>query len=104
MRLLVAILLLVATIPGGAELLEVAAHAFTHGDLPHHDEDSSDGCSEHVCTSLRHQCGCHSQMSAQVVVDRFVTAPPTTKLLALCPITMFDGRSSEPPPLRPPIA
>ncbi|MDX2089701.1 MAG: hypothetical protein SFX73_17730 [Kofleriaceae bacterium] len=105
MRFVVAIALLFSITPGMSEVIETAAHLIGHADLPHHESEAERGCSEHTCTPLAHQCGCHKPMSAQAAtgirnadcIDRVSTLPP-------CALTAAAGRVSEPPPLRPPIA
>jgi len=104
-RFLVALALLFSITPGMSEVAEAAVHLITHADLPHHDDEAGqEGCAEHTCTPLAHNCGCHATMSAQAA--RTVT---TTNVF--CDMTQIDpsavttefGRACEPPPLRPPI-
>jgi hypothetical protein len=104
---LIAIALLFTVTPGMTEVAEAAVHLITHADLPHqgdHDEHG-EGSAEHSCTPLAHHCGCHAPMSAR-------PAPLIVAATLLCNVTDIDprriahglGRSSEPPPLRPPIS
>lgn len=107
MRLLVAIALLFAVIPGMSEVAEAAVHLVIHADLPHHaDEAEHDsGCAEHTCTPLAHHCGCHATMAAQPSQRTMTTASiaDVTQLDPTAIATVF-GRACERPPLRPPIA
>lgn len=104
MRFLVALALLFSITPGMSEVAEAAVHLITHADLPHHDDEAEEGCAEHTCTPLAHNCGCHATMSAQA-------ARTTMTTNAFCDVTQIDpsavttefGRACEPPPLRPPI-
>jgi len=105
-RFLIAIALLFSITPGMSEVAEAAVHLITHADLPHHETDADHGkaCGEHSCTPLAHHCGCHATMSARLE-SRTVSTTTFCNSSRLDPnaiIAMFD-RSSEPPPLRPPI-
>jgi hypothetical protein len=105
-RFLIAIALLFSITPGMSEVAEAAVHLITHADLPHHaaESDHDEGGAEHSCTPLAHHCSCHATMSAQ-------SPSRTATTNELCDVTNIDpsvvvtvaGRSSEPPPLRPPI-
>lgn len=104
-RLVIAILLTVAMSPGGTELVELAAHIVGHGDLPHHDDRDEDGCDEHTCTPLRHQCSCHAPMSAHPSARQASLASfAGPAVVATIRTSIVDGRATEPPPLPPPIA
>lgn len=103
MRLIVALALLLVMSPGGTELVELTAHIIAHGDLPHHD-DVDDDCAEHTCTPLRHQCGCHSGMSAVTAARQPSPRLSSEAIVTSIEVTSIAGsRASEPPPLRPPI-
>lgn len=105
MRFVVALALLFAVTPGMTEVAESVAHAVGHGDLPHHEDADPLGCDEHTCTPLFHACGCHAPMSAQTSSSPLYSAgerdAAPSNVLAL---VTSDGRATEPPPLRPPIA
>lgn len=106
MRFLIVFALLLSVTPGMSEVAEAAVHLITHADLPHHERDADHGadCGEHSCTPLAHHCGCHATMSARAE-SRITSAKTFCSSSRLDPssiVAMF-GRSSEPPPHRPPI-
>lgn len=107
LRFLIALALLFSVTPGMSEVVEAAAHLVGHGDLPHHEEPEVPGgaCDEHNCTSLAHHCGCHASMAGQLAgagAGSGVPDQPGNELRFA--VTQSRDRSSEPPPLRPPIA
>ena len=102
MRLAVALLLAILVCPGATEVVEVAVHAMLHGEGPDSGSETRD-C-EHACTPLRHQCSCHSSMSAQVTLWQARTVARGAVIISPFARSRRPvGRASEPPPLPPPI-
>lgn len=105
MRVIVAIVLFVSVTPGMSEVVEAAAHVIVHGDLPHHGDTSDpQGCDEHTCTPLSHNCTCHGSMSAQISTRHGPAARDDVTLARPALAAIVCSRAGDPPPLRPPIA
>jgi hypothetical protein len=90
LRLLVALLVLVGLIPGGAEVLENLehlahdghfahdeAHADAQGEALLEEEGHGDENDEHGCTPMMHVCGCHTSLSALTGLDALTIRAPT---------------------------
>lgn len=99
MRLIIAILLVLVTLPGGGELVESVAQMVEDA------QDHDDGACEHACTPLRHHCSCHSTMSGQPAQRHIeLGSLRTVRTSTFAFASIIDGRCAEPPPVRPPIA
>lgn len=98
-------MLLFSVTPGLSEVIETAVHAMVDGDISHHEGAEAPDTCEHSCTPLSHHCGCHVAMSAQPAArtDALSSIDHVTTCATIA-FAQTDGRVSEPPPQRPPIA
>jgi len=66
--------------------------------------ETDDGCSEHACTVLLHECGCHgADMSGQLPLQLATRTMLSTVGTSLATPPIVLGRNGDPPALRPPI-
>ena len=113
LRQLLALLLMLALVPGLGELVESAEHMLHDGHLPHsteHDQASvgeshpGEPDAEHGCTPMAHSCGCH--MSSPAALHTAAIPTRIDRLMA----DRFHPRGertlhsrANAPPTRPPI-
>lgn len=106
---ILALLLVLAVIPSGMELVELAVHIAKYGDVAHadqHDKSKSPlGSDEHGCSGTFHICSCHQVVTATTPLTATVDCvrAPAQSLAIVFPLDR-TGEAAQAPPVRPPIA
>lgn len=106
---ILALLLVLAVIPSGMELVELAVHIVRYGDVAHadkHDKSTKPiGSDEHGCSGTFHVCSCHQVVSATTPLATTVVClrAPVESLAIIFPLDR-TGEAAQAPPVRPPIA
>lgn len=106
---ILALLLVLAIVPVSGEVVELAVHWVTEGDVAHVAGDAHDtaplGADEHGCSGLFHLCACHTAQAtpAPAVAAAAHPAPACGRVVARAPLP-DRGRGAPPPTIRPPIA
>lgn len=106
---ILALLLVLAIIPSGMELVELAVHIVRYGDVAHADQHDKStkpiGSDEHGCSGTFHLCSCHQVVSATTPLATTVVClrAPGESLAVIFPLDR-TGEAAQAPPVRPPIA
>lgn len=112
LRRLITMLVVVSLLPGLSEVLETVEHLIHDGHMPHSEQHEQTQLSEghtvdveHGCTTMAHQCACHTSMPA-ILAD--ATPEPARRVVALTrrPLAAEETPLSRAnaPPTPPPIA
>ncbi|HFE45894.1 MAG TPA: hypothetical protein ENJ18_10465 [Nannocystis exedens] len=90
---LLALLLVFALTPGGAEIVENAVHLATDGHTAHSVDDAAHAPKgdEHGCSGAMHVCTCHSSASFLVAEVGVSIPPPSIDELSL--VRADEGRA-----------
>ncbi len=106
---ILALLLVLAVVPSGMELVELTVHIVRYGDVAHADQHDTStkpiGSDEHGCSGTFHVCSCHQVVSAMTPLATAVACirVPAESLVIAFPLDR-TGEAAQAPPVRPPIA
>lgn len=107
---LLALLVVLAIVPGVSELVEAVAHFAMYGDLVDQPDDHHDGTpfgvGEHGCSGTFHLGDCHGgSAAAQVARPSVITVVAVVQTPPPMPLPdLLHGLPASAPELRPPIA